>query len=477
MKTIAEMRARLEEITSRMSEIHEEAGEAALSEERQTEWDDLDTEYAETEKKINSAESRSERMKSFAASTPGAREKGTDQGSPAFVRTRTEREIYDVDSLRSEARDEYDFADLCRDNAMRAVEKARFSRMAKREAAQDNAAYLLDNVDDDEGSLAQRFLLTGSPLYERAFAKTVKHMSTAGLNNEELRAMALSTNLGADGGYAVPFQLDPSVILTNDGATNPLRQMSRIEQITGKEWQGVTSDGVTVARAAEAAESTDNSPDLAQPTVKAERVHGFIPFSIEIDQDWNQFRSEMSRMLQDAKDREEASSFVVGNGSSPNANGVVSTLSGNTVTAAGTANFGAADVYKLEESLAPRWRTGKAQFLGNHTIYNLIRQFADTDGHKLWERIGAGQPPELLGYQAREASAMSSTLTTGQKILLFGDFSNFLIVDRVGMSVELVPHLFGTVANFPTGQRGIYAIWRNNSKILVDKAFKLLVTG
>lgn len=59
------------------------------------------------------------------------------------------------------------------------------------------------------------------------------------------------------------------------------------------------------------------------------------------------------------------------------------------------------------------------------------------------------------------------------RYLLFGDFSQFLIVDRVGMSVELVPHLFGSNQR-PTGQRGIYAVWRNNSKILTDNAFRVL---
>jgi predicted phage gp36 major capsid-like protein len=44
------------------------------------------------------------------------------------------------------------------------------------------------------------------------------------------------------------------------------------------------------------------------------------------------------------------------------------------------------------------------------------------------------------------------------------------------MDVELVPHLFGTNRR-PTGQRGIFAMWRNNSAVLVPAAFRRLVTG
>jgi predicted phage gp36 major capsid-like protein len=41
------------------------------------------------------------------------------------------------------------------------------------------------------------------------------------------------------------------------------------------------------------------------------------------------------------------------------------------------------------------------------------------------------------------------------------------------MSVELVPHLVG--ANHrPTGQRGLYAYWRNTSAVLVPNAFRQL---
>jgi HK97 family phage major capsid protein/HK97 family phage prohead protease len=470
---IFELRARLEEIDGRMSEVGDEYRDAEMPEDVESEWDGLKAERANVAASVKRIEERAAELKAAAVAKPATREAGSDRGAPAFHKKADN--LYDLGALRSAAVSEDDFRDKLRDNAMRIVEGARFSSVARKSSAQEQVEHLLDNVDDDNGTLARRLHLTGSPLYERAFGKAMKSMNLHGLSAEEQRAMSLGTD--SAGGYAVPFQLDPSVILTNAGAYSPVREMARVVQIVGKEWQGVTSAGITVSRDAEASEVSDDSPTLAQPVVRPTDVRGFVPFSIEIDMDWNAFRSEVTTMLVDAKAREEAAAFVTGNGTPPNASGVVSTLSGNTVTAGGTAAFAAADVYALEQALDVRWRTGNAQFLGNHTIYNKVRQFATTDGNALWERIGAGQPSQLLGYNAREASAMSAALTTGQKILLFGDFSQFLIVDRVGMSVELVPHLFHTANNLPTGQRGIFAIWRNSSKILVDAAFKLLVTG
>ena len=89
-----------------------------------------------------------------------------------------------------------------------------------------------------------------------------------------------------------------------------------------------------------------------------------------------------------------------------------------------------------------------------------------TDG-----RMGA----DLLGHPVYEASAQSGTFTTGQLIGVFGDFSYFKIVDRIGLTVETIPHLFGAAqGNLPTGQRGLFAYWRVGSKVLDANAFRTL---
>jgi HK97 family phage major capsid protein/HK97 family phage prohead protease len=462
--SVEERAARQSEIKARLAQIDADYNGSALPDEVRSEWDSLDTEYEEHQRAIDEDTRRKERLRALAGS-----ETHTTSGSepPTVIVRKQATDIYDIGSARNEARSVDDLPAIYRDRALRAIEVSRFPG-TKREEAQTRAEELLTTVDDNDGSLAKRMLVTGSPVYERAFGKVATSLSTMGLTAEEQRALSLGTT--TEGGFAVPFQLDPTIILTSNGSVNPLRQVARVEQITGKEWQGITSAGVVVSRANEAAEAGDNAPTLAQPSVKAERVQGFIPFSIEIDQDWSQLRSEMGRLLADAKDQEEATSFVTGNGSAPNANGVVATLNASSNVTANT--FTAGSVYSLEESLPPRFRDN-ATFLGNKAVYNLIRQFDTAGGAQLWERIGASTPNQLLGYPAYEVSSMASTVALNARYLLFGDFRHFLIVDRVGMSVELVPHLFGANRR-PTGQRGLYAIWRNNSKVLTDNAFRIL---
>jgi len=264
---------------------------------------------------------------------------------------------------------------------------------------------------------------------------------------------------------------------------NPIRSLARVETITGSKWQGVSSAGVTASYVAEATEATDDSPTLAQPEVETERAQAFIPFSIELGITWNSLQSEMAAMLQDAKDDLEAEKFVNGVGSASNEPaGIVQTLNPTSIIwTQATGNFGAEDVYALDTDpsggnpLPPRFRP-RAAILGNKAIYAKVRQFDTAGGATLWVRIGDGLPPELIGYPAYEMSTMDATVADGNDILLIGAFRHFLIVDRVGLTVEVVQHLFGANRR-PTGQRGLYAYWMNSSLILADNAFRVLRVG
>ena len=481
--TLEELRTRLAEIDVRFEELGEESRDAELPADAQTEWDGLEAERAEIEKSIERIEKRTARLEAL-SQKEGHVERGSDRGTPAFHK---ERDIYDLSAIRSDARSEEHFVDLARDNARRAIDAARIPSGMNREAVQERMRDILDNIDGEDGAFAKRMLLTGSPGYERAFGKAVRGLGLAGLSPEEQRDLALgaSNGAGGNGGYAVPVQLDPTVIHTGSLHINPLRGLARVVQITGKEWQGVTSNAITVTRDVEAAAITGQSPTLTQPTVRANRVAAFVPFSFEIEQDWGQMRSEISSLLAEAKDVEEATSFTSGDGTGVNAGGIITTLAVGSDVAAGSGTlnnpFGgtpsSANLYKLEEALPVRYRAN-AKFMASKPVFNKIRQIDTSNGPDLWVRIGAGTPSQVLGYDSYENSAMKLLpATNGDRVMVFGDFSKFLIVDRIGMSIELVPHVFSNPTGtsvVPTGQRGLLAVWRNNSTVLVSDAFRAL---
>ncbi|MEU6267689.1 phage major capsid protein [Saccharopolyspora shandongensis] len=467
--TLAERRGRVTEIESELLGLADEFEGRSMDEGARSSWDKLNAELDAHKSAITETEARAARISELrtgdVAKVGGMFVERTRPVAPAVI---VRNGVQTLDEIRQSAYSTEDYRDKVRDNAYRAVDAARFGVGVKADGAREQVDHLLRNVDGS-GKLAERVSVTANPVYERAFGKAVMAGTAGVLMGEEARA--LSTGVDASGGYAVPFALDPTVILTSDGSINPLRQISRVIQITGNTWQGVTSAGITVSRAAEAAEAGDNSPTLAQPEITPTRVQGFVPFSIEVEGDWGGMRSELAMMLQDAKDQEEATAFAIGSGVGLNPQGVA-TGATVTVTAASGTGVSAADVYALEEALGPRFRAN-ASFVATKAAYNDVRQATAGDSG-LWERIGAGQPAQLLGYNAHELSTLPTPALSASGTVIFGDFRQFAIVDRVGMSVELVPHLFGA-AQRPTGQRGLYAIWRNTSEVLVPGAFRKLV--
>ncbi len=59
-------------------------------------------------------------------------------------------------------------------------------------------------------------------------------------------------------------------------------------------------------------------------------------------------------------------------------------------------------------------------------------------------------------------------------MLIVGDFQNYVLADRIGMQVELVPHFFATGSNRPSGQRGFFAYYRLGADSVNDDGLRLL---
>lgn len=478
-RTIEEHEAELTELRGRVTEIDTEYAGEALPDEIRSEWDDKNLEIEAKVALIEELRARHDRVEAI-AKDPSAREEGATFSTRS---ARVREDIWDIASVRRESRSAEEESRMLADNAIRAVEGLHFpNENANREDCQGHIEKLLNKFSDVSGErqqFARHLLTTGSPTYRRAFAKASAAGGLASLSAEETRAMSLT---GTAGGFAVPVTLDPTIIPTSNGAVNPWRAISRVEQITGNTWNGVSAGAVVASRDLEFEEVSDDAPTLAQPTATVTKAQAFVPFSIEVSQDWGSLEAEMARLIQDSKDVEEATAFATGAGTGVNPQGVLTGATGT--VAAGTAAFTVANAYALIEALPPRFRPN-AVFVGNLAQFNRIRQFDTAGGANLWVQNltgGIGNDATgnigstLLGKPAYESSVMSSVLTAGAKLLIFGDFRYYLIVDRIGMTVELVPHLFGATNQRPIGERGLLAYWRNTGRVLSAAAFKTLVT-
>lgn len=353
-------------------------------------------------------------------------------------------------------------------------------------------ADMKEKTDSLIGSLGSRMsrhiIVTSRPQYRSAFAKYVSGRENLMTNDERTAVAAVEesrTNMAladANGGYAVPALLDPSIIYTGSGTANPMRQVARIVTGIDDTWRGVTSAGITASWDSEYIEVSNDGPTLGQATVVSHKGSAFVPFSVEIEGDWVGMGAEMTTLFQEAKDVLETAGFATGSGIADNPYGILTDLfaaSGTVgVLPATDGQFSAADVRNVFGQLGPRYRSA-ASFMSSIDVMNEVRGF-DTSGGLSNQTVDLTAPYnfQVLGRPYYENSGFPDfTGTTGAaSILVCGDFRNYVIFDRIGSRVEFVPHLFGS-SRLPNGSRGLYFWWRVGGKTVNTNAFRLLLNA
>ncbi|MFL5782447.1 MAG: phage major capsid protein [Thermoleophilaceae bacterium] len=373
-----------------------------------------------------------------------------------------------------------------RDEALRAVD-ARTNDGTLNSRAADSIESVIRR--DSLGVDAEYIAAVSDPLYEEGFRKLLMYGDGAVLrmSPEEQKAVqrvaqaesvrAMLEGTGSAGGWGLPIAVDPSIQLSSNGSINPVRELASVRTMTTRELRLVASDGTTASYAAEGAEVGDNSPTLTQPVLTAQRAHSFIPFSYELGDDWSSLRQELQKLLADAKDQLEVEKFLTGAGAGSNEPvGLLSIGTSGSLTTSqrvqtgSVATLAATDAYLLKQALPARF-IPNASFVFHPNTLDSFYRFVGGGGSEpplMVERDG-----KLLGKTAYEWSTLGTGTTTGTKLGVYGDFSKFVIGDRAGLSVELVGSLVGP-NHRPVGMRGIYAIWRNDSRVAVPNAFRYL---
>jgi HK97 family phage major capsid protein len=268
--------------------------------------------------------------------------------------------------------------------------------------------------------------------------------------------------------------------MTAQGTDNPFLQLCRIVDVNTNAWKGVSSAGVSWSFDAEGSAVSDDSPTLAQPSTTVFMARGFLPYSIELGQDYPGFADEMATLLASGYDELIVDKFTRGAGTTE-PTGILTALSANTnvrVTLTTAGSVGAPDPYKVWQALPQRFRRG-ASWLMSVQMNNQIRQLGTSNVyHAYTVNLPEAWTDSLFRRGVYESPYMpDSTTSTSATIGLavVGDFSNYVIARRGGMSVELVPTLFDVTNNRPTGQRGWFAYSRIGGNSANDLGFRLLV--
>jgi len=473
--TLEQMRARLREIMDRLRAIHTAAGDAALTAEQSAEFDTLDAERAQVEAGI----AREERRSALARSAPAAapvdpgeiRTEGGDGArgaAPAVHIDVDPREVLRDRSLTGRARSRQLVETVLRqveplvdDN----VHQRNLERLLRKHARQAWWAENLILRSLDTYHDAWELLMTGRSLQ---------------LTDEQRAALAVGTS--TQGGYLVPTHLDPTLMITSDGSANVMRQYATVRTLVeGKQWNGVTTAGVTASWDAELTEVSDDSPTVGTAGIAVSKPQALVQASIEAFEDITGLASDVLMLFADARDVLEGAAHMTGTGTAPVPKGLFTAINASStlqITSTTAATIGEVDLAAVKVALPQRFRRmDRARWVMHPTYAEAIRRLGTAVSSTYSGDLTMPTSDRIKGFGVVESDDAPDTQTTTalDQEIVFADLSQYVIVDKPGgTSIEFIPTMFGS-NGLPNGARAWYMHWRTGAGMPVLQAGRILV--
>lgn len=300
----------------------------------------------------------------------------------------------------------------------------------------------------------------------------------------EVELKSFSGVVAADGGFAVPREIDAVIDATLKGIS-PIRAIANVVRVGSAGYRKlVTQNGVTSGWASE----TATRPETATPTFN-EIVPSFgelyaNPAATQAMLDDAAFDVEgwLASEIATEFAKAEGAAFVNGNGTNKPKGFLTSP---NAVTTDATRPFGtlqyiasgAAGAFiatnpqdrlvELVHALRAPYRQG-ASWVMNASTLSTIRKFKTSDGAFIWQSgLGAGQPDTLLGYPVVEAEDMPD-IGANSLSIAFGNFkAGYLIAERSETNILRDPYSNKPYVHF-------YATKRLGGAVTNSEAIKLM---
>lgn len=284
---------------------------------------------------------------------------------------------------------------------------------------------------------------------------------------------ALKEGSDSDGGYLVPDEFENQLIQKLH-QENVLRSISHVIQTSSGDHKipVVASEG-TASWLDEEAAYTESNSSFGQVTLGAHKLGTLIKVSDELLNDsafdlTNYISTEFARRLGDSE--EEA--FLTGNGTG-RPTGILNDSNGakDGVTAAAADAITFDELIDLFYSLKEPYRKN-AVFLMNDSTVKAVRKLKDQNGQYIWQpSVQLGTPDMILNRPVFTSQYMP-TLSAGNKIALFGDFSYYWIADRQGRTFKRLNELYAV-----NGQVGFLGSQRVDAKTILPEALTTLKMG
>lgn len=462
-----ELRRLLEEARAAAREIDAEAGDQPLNDDQQARFDAALAEVEKRDAAVKAEERRIEARGRIAATVRtggGAVEGG---GGPEIRATPDDpRDVLRDRSKTGRARARQLTDAILRQNEhlIEAGEhQTRFEKLLKRHSR--------------DTAWTENILGRSTEDYHDAWSSLMVGRSEL-MTNEQRAALAVGT--AAQGGYLVPTHLDPTLMITNAGSDNVMRQYADVRTLTtGTQWNGVTTAGVVASWDAELTEVSDDSPTVGNAGIPVWKPQAWVGASIEAFEDIDGLASDVLMLFEDARANLEGAAHMVGSGTSNTPLGLFTAINASSslrITSVGAAAITLADLNAVIEALPTRWRR-RAKWVMATKYANQIKALGTSVSATYSGDLTQPLAQEVLGYVrvvTDDAPTLNQTTTLDQEIV-FADLSKYMIIDKPGgTSVEFVPLTMGSNGR-PNGGRGWYMHWRTGAGMPTLQAGRILV--
>jgi len=215
----------------------------------------------------------------------------------------------------------------------------------------------------------------------------------------------------------------------------------------------------------EAAQTTTSvDPTFGSLTLDAYAYRSFVLVAREFIQDWQfDVNAYINEALAMRLARRLNNHFTLGTGSSQ-PNGVITAATSSATMGSGTA-VTITDLTALEHSVDPDYRRN-ARWMFHDTLLRNLKRMVDNNGQPLWHLgIDGRNPDRIYGYPFTINQDIAAPTSAGSKVILFGDFSKYIIRDVVGGDAgPVILRLVERYADY--GQVGFFLFSRHDGDLL-----------
>lgn len=278
---------------------------------------------------------------------------------------------------------------------------------------------------------------------------------------DEQRAQSIGTPSG--GGYTVPQDFASGIEVALKAFSGVRQAATVIPTADGRALPWPTVNDTTISGALITENTADSEQDVTFGTLTLNAytfTSRLVRVSIELLQDSAiDVSALLGRLLGDRLGRGTAAYYATGTGSSQPQGIVTASTLGK--TAASATAFTYDEMLDLKHAVDPAYRIN-SRWMMNDAILKAVKKLKDLDGRPIWQPNIAQVVPATIdgdGYVIEQG--MSSALTTGQKIMVYGDLSKFHIRDVLGYQLVVLRELYAA-----NRQVGFNMFMRTDSKLV-----------